>query len=435
LIVRAGAAKLAGPRSAEIVMQRARFVASFVFVAFASAGPGAPMLRAQQPPASAPTTAPTGAPESKPAPKPASKPQDAPARKGGTPDAPFIDEFKLKSACLSEFWGRDMELVAGVVRPLDWKEGEKLPVAYNVHGFGGSHRSAWGMGPMLQKAEQSGDMPRMLYVFLNAQCERGHHEFADSVNNGPCGRALTTEFIPALEKKFGGVGEPWARFVTGHSSGGWSSLWLEVTYPDFFGGCWSTAPDSVDFRDFTGIDIYSFENAYTDPDGKPIMLVRNKGKFVSSIKDYVDGSDESNQIGGQFYSFNAVFSPRANDGTPMRLFDWKTGAIDSFVADSWRKYDISLILQDHWKELGPKLQGKVHVWIGTIDTFRLEGATMLLQDELKKLGSDADILIVEGRDHMNLGAPCPEHWPKGMMRRIHEEMWAAYQKEKAGSGK
>jgi len=203
LIVRARAAKLAGPRIAEIAMRRACFLAPIALLLLAVGG-----LRAQQPPTTAPTGAPTGAPESKPAPKPASKPQDSPARKGGVPDVPFIDEFKMKSACLSEFWGRDMELVAGVVRPLDWKEGEKLPVAYNVHGFGGSHRSAWGMGASLQKAEQSGDMPRMLYVFLNAQCERGHHEFADSVNNGPCGRALTTEFIPALEKKFGSVGEP-----------------------------------------------------------------------------------------------------------------------------------------------------------------------------------------------------------------------------------
>jgi S-formylglutathione hydrolase FrmB len=357
--------------------------------------------------------------------KPRQRPQRPPQTR---PELPLVDEFSMRSPCLSEFWGRDMSLVAGVVRPLDWKDGEKLPVCYNVHGFGGSHEAAWFQGPSLQKAEQSGAMPRMLYVFLNAQCERGHHEFADSVNNGPCGRALTTEFIPALEKKFGGVGEPWARFVTGHSSGGWSSLWLEVTYPDVFGGCWSTAPDSVDFRDFTGIDVYSYENAYQDPEGNPIMLVRQNGKFVSSIKQYVDSSDEANAIGGQFYSFNAVFSPRANDGTPMKLFDWKTGAINSDVADSWRKYDISLILQENWKTLGPKLKGKVHVWIGTIDTFRLEGATTLLKEELAKLGSDADILLVEGRDHGSLFAPQPELWPKGMMTRIHNEMWASYQK-------
>src|SRR5262249_16773161 len=125
----------------------------------------------------------------------------------------------------------------------------------------------------------------------------------------------------------------------------------------------------------------------------------------------------------------------ANDGTPMRLFDWKTGVINSNVADAWRKYDISLILQDNWKTLGPKLKGKIHVWIGTIDTFRLEGATMLLQGELKKLGSDADILLVEGRDHMNLHNPHPDLWPKGMMKRVYEEMWGVFQKGKGAAPK
>ena len=59
----------------------------------------------------------------------------------------------------------------------------------------------------------------MIYVFLNARCALGHHEFADSVNNGPWGEALTTEFIPALEKEFGAFGAPRGRFLTGHSSG------------------------------------------------------------------------------------------------------------------------------------------------------------------------------------------------------------------------
>jgi hypothetical protein len=50
--------------------------------------------------------------------------------------------------------------------------------------------------------------PRMLHVFLNAKCALGHHEFADSVNNGPWGAALTREFIPALEAKFHAFGAP-----------------------------------------------------------------------------------------------------------------------------------------------------------------------------------------------------------------------------------
>ena len=52
---------------------------------------------------------------------------------------------------------------------------------------------------------------------------------------------------------------------------------------------------------------------------------------------------------------------------------------------------------------------------------------MLLKEELAKLGSDAEILLVEGRDHGSIYAPHPELWPKGMMERIHREMgekWA-----------
>src|SRR5688572_27419559 len=356
---------------------------------------------------------------------------DAPAKvpSDARPPTPFIDEFVLESECVSAFWKKERSIRAGVVRPLDWKEGEKLPVAYNVHGFGGSHRSAWRAGPQLQKDMQLGTTPRMLYVFLDAQYEWGHHEFADSRCNGPWGKALTTEFIPALEKQFGAIGEPSARFVTGHSSGGWSSLWLQVTYPEFFGGCWATAPDSIDFRDFTGIDIYSYENAYVDPEGRPIMLMRRRGEFVVSIQQYTQGEHERNQIGGQFFSFNAVFSEPGADGMPKPLFDWKTGAIDAKVADSWRPYDISLILRENWKTLGPKLEGRVHVWIGLLDTFRLEGAVILLKEELEKLGveDEIDILLVEGRDHGSIAAPHEEHWPKGMMERIHREMFASYE--------
>ncbi len=344
------------------------------------------------------------------------------------PDLPMVDEFRLKSILVSAFQKKDTFLEAGVVRPLDWKAGERLPAVYNVHGFGGSHRGAWRLGPKLQDQMKSGEAPRMLYVFLNAKWEWGHHVFADSRASGPWGRALTTEFIPALEKQFGAVGEPSARFLTGHSSGGWSTLWLQVAYPDFFGGCWSTAPDPVDFRDFTGINIYQFKNAFTDPAGKPIMLMRKDGVFVRSIREFVDMEREKEPVGGQFFSFNAVFSEIGADGLPKQLFDWKSGVIDPAVAASWKPYDIRLVLTENWKTLGPKLAGKLHIYMGTLDTFRLEGALKLLKADLDKLGSDAQILFVEGRDHSTLAAPQPELWPKGMMLRIHREMFEAYQR-------
>ncbi len=132
-----------------------------------------------------------------------------------------------------------MFIEAGVVSPPTEKLGDRRPpVCYSIHGFGGSHRSAWRAGERLRKRMLEDDYPPMLYVFLNAQYPLGHHEFADSVNNGPWGQALTEEFIPALEEKFKAAAKPTARFLTGHSSGGWSSLWLQVAYPDFFGGTW-----------------------------------------------------------------------------------------------------------------------------------------------------------------------------------------------------
>ena len=45
-------------------------------------------------------------------------------------------------------------------------------------------------------------IPPMIWVMLDESIPQGTHEFADSVNNGPWGSALTTEFIPYLERKY-----------------------------------------------------------------------------------------------------------------------------------------------------------------------------------------------------------------------------------------
>lgn len=347
-------------------------------------------------------------------------------------ESEHVKLFERRSELLSAFWGREVKVQAGVVLPPDRKTDEQLPVCWSIHGFGGSHMGAGRSGPRLVEQMKNG-YPRMLYVFLNAACPLGHHEFADSVNNGPWGRALTEEFAPALEQEFKAGGKPGARFLTGHSSGGWSSLWLQVTYPDFFGGTWSTAPDSVDFRDFTGIDVYRFTNAYEDPDGKPIQLMRRNGEFVRTIRQYVESELARRDYGGQFASFDAVFSPRGEDGRPMPLFDRKTGAIDPFVAKSWEKYDIGLVLKRNWAVLGPKLKGKLKVYVGTLDTFRLEGALYLLRDDLKKLGSDAEILFAEGRDHGTVMAP-HELWPDGLLPLIHKEMRTRFEGKASAGG-
>lgn len=225
--------------------------------------------------------------------------------------------------------------------------------------------------------------------------------------------------IPAVEKRFRAAGKPAGRIVTGHSSGGWSSLWLQVAYPDFFAGVWSTAPDPVDFRDFQRINIYSpEENVFLDRDGKARPLGRQKGKVILWYKSFSD-MEEVLGRGGQLASFEAVFSDRGPDGRPKRLWDRKTGAIDPDVAKSWEKYDIRLVLERNWPTLGPKLRGKLRVYMGEEDTFYLQGATRLLQQSLKKLGSDAVVELFPGKDHFSLMS-------KEMRTRIGKEMAAVF---------
>jgi hypothetical protein len=106
--------------------------------------------------------------------------------------------------------------------------------------------------------------------------------------------------------------------------------------------------------------------------------------------------------GGQLRSFEWVFSPRGGDGLPQPLYDRESGAVDPAVAEAWKRYDIRLILEENWPSLGPKLAGKLHVFVGDLDTFYLEGAVKLLKQSLEALGSDAVVEIHPDRDHTTI---------------------------------
>jgi hypothetical protein len=325
---------------------------------------------------------------------------------------------EIDSKLLSAFHKKPMKLRPGVVVPksFDKDPEQKYPVIYEIPGFSGTQASA-----LSSEGRTDVGGVEMLYVVLDPSCRLGHHVFADSDNNGPYGKALIEELIPYIEGKFRGLGAPRDRFVTGHSSGGWSSLWLQVTYPDFFGGVWSTAPDPVDFRDFQRVNIYDPKhNLFTDQKGEARPLARKGDKVLMRYKPFSDMEVVMGR-GGQLFSFEAVFSPRGKDGKPMPLWDRNTGAIDPAVAKAWQRYDIRMILERDWKTLAPKLAGKLHVYMGAEDTFYLEGATKLLQQSLKQMGSDAVVEIFPGRDHGTL-------MNADMRKRIAKEMVETYRR-------
>jgi len=305
--------------------------------------------------------------------------------------------FEMQSESLSAFHGRPYTIRAGVVVPDGFDESDQsYPVAVMVTGFGGDHRFAhqmmrWGLATM-PKAED------VIWVVPDPTCYRGHSVFADSANNGPWGHALVHELLPALDAEFRGAG-PEHRYVTGVSSGGWSSLWLQLNYPEQFAGCWSHVPDPVELHHFQTVDIYADgANMYVDENGDDRGIARRNGKVTLNARDFV-AREEVVGPGGQIHSFEAVWSPRGQDGAPLRLFDRETGEIDPEVAKAWRAYDINLVVREKWDRIGPHLGGKVHVYAGGEDNFYLERAIPALQATFEELGSDAVVEIIPGMGH------------------------------------
>ena len=327
--------------------------------------------------------------------------------------------FEVRSKLLSNFYGAETSLRGTVILPSSYydKPERRYPTIFTIPGFGGDHR----IDPVREPVpEQNSEGVEFIRVMLDPSSPLGHHVFADSANNGPVGTAFVEEFIPAFDKKFRSIAEPSARFLTGHSSGGWSSLWLQVSHPDDFGGVWSTAPDPVDFRDFQQINIYRpGENMYVDRDGKERPLARMDGEVALLYRNF-DAMEQVLGPGGQLHSFEAVFSPRGENGRPLLLWNRKTGEIDPAVAEAWKAYDIRLVLENDPK-LREKLAGKIHVIMGEEDTFYLEGATRLLKESLAKVGSDAVVELVPERTHFDLLTPA-------IRSQIRNEMTAAFLK-------
>jgi hypothetical protein len=304
----------------------------------------------------------------------------------------------VPSPMLSTFHGKEILHGGCVIVPDDYDPDreEPYPVMYWIGGFGSDHHGARMMKAYFTASDYDDQICR---VILNAQTYSGHHVFADSANNGPRMTALIEEFIPYLEKTYnlGGSGEK--RFLAGHSSGGWSSMWLQVQNPDFFNGVWSLAPDPLDFHYFQTPDLYA-ENAnmYTDENGEERPLGRRGITPVLFSRGFI-AMDDVIKDGGQIGSFEWVFSPKGEDGRPAQMFDRETGAVNPEVVEYWKQYDIRKILEDNWDELSPKLAGKINIIAGGIDTFYLEQPVIEMKKMFEEKEFDAMVRVMENGDH------------------------------------
>lgn len=309
--------------------------------------------------------------------------------------------FELRSERLSRFRGQAVSLRALVHLPEAWyaEPERRFPLQLVISGYGASIEEFefvdWPAPPL--------DGEPTIAVYLDPSCPAGHCGFADSDNNGPWGSALVEELLPALEEAYRGVGAPPARWLVGHSSGGWAALWLMVRHPEEFGYAWAMSPDPVDFRDFMGVDLYApGANLFRDEAGDPRPFCRiGQSWTIGYTREYADR--ERVVGGGVLHSFEALFGPRGADDLPEPLFDRRTGGLRPSVVRAWSRFDIGRLLRERWEELGPRLAGRVAITIGRGDNFLLQGSVALLERDLARRGADVRVHLVPG-DHFSVPA-------------------------------
>jgi hypothetical protein len=347
----------------------------------------------------------------------------------------YVKYEKIQSDLLTRFHRRPIYLRAGIILPRDFQRDttKRYPLRVQIGGYGSSFTNAGRMmasGSPFRSYWLSDECPRMILVHLDGDGPFGDCYQVNSDNNGPYGDALTKELIPFIEQKYRGIGSPRTRVLTGGSTGGWVSLALQVFYPDFFNGTWSGFPDGVDFRGFQLINIYQDENAYVNQYGFERPSARNLlGETMFTIRhecqmeNTIGLGDSWTMSGEQWGAWNATYGPRGSDGRPVPLWDPKTGRIDRSVVDHWKKYDLRLVLEQNWRELGPKLKGKIHVWVGEADEYFLNNAVHLLDKFLSGADPAYDGWIRYGPGKGHGWMPVDE-------RELMKEMSARIESEK-----
>lgn len=319
-----------------------------------------------------------------------------------------VVDFAAPSPALSAFSKRPESIKAWVLLPPAYSSepAHIWPTVYILGTYGSYHlnRNDIGLLTLIAQMSDEGSLPPFIWVFPDYAVDTGVTEFMDTVNDGPWGRAFAREFIPALEKKFATDARRSARFLWGHSSGGWASIWLQLNHPELFGGAWATAPDSCDFHDFVGADLYARNaNLYRDASNKPRPIVRHHGSVTATLGDWVHIEDVLGTDGGVFRSYDWIFSSRGKDGRPQFMFDHKTGKVNSAVVSYWGDhFDASRLIVGLSPERKAQLQGTLHVYVGTEDTHYLDGSVKLLKAAMDKVGLEGQVTFVPGRNHNDL---------------------------------
>jgi Putative esterase len=332
------------------------------------------------------------------------------------PDTRYVKHIKIQSKLLTQFWGQPIYLGATVLLPegYDAHANAHYPVLYEQGHFDlrpplGFSEAAAAPGPPREGRISGAELyqrwtgpgfPRMIVITFQHPTVYFDDSYAvNSANNGPYGDAIMTELIPYLESQFRIISRPYARVLSGGSTGGWESLALQVFHPEFFGGTWTFYPDPVDFTRYQLVDIYNDTNAFLAPGYDPPVPERpmertSEGQADETMRQMSQMEEvlgTHGRSGQQFEAWEAVYGPAGLDGYPKPLWDKMTGRIDPQVATYMRDhgYDLRYYLENNWTTIGPQLVGKIHVYCGDMDNFYLNLAVYRLENFLSRTSNPA----------------------------------------------
>ncbi len=305
-------------------------------------------------------------------------------------ESELITEEQYQSSYLSDFWNTPMYIKAGIVLPTSYfKHPEKkYPVVFVFPGFASDHATVSNGKGQINRYGMNTFGNEKIFVFCNGEFWNGYHHYADSENNGPWGKAFTEEFIPYIESKYRTISNK--RYLMGQSSGAWTSIWLQVNYPDLFDGAFAASPDPIDFR-ATGNNIYRNNANFYSSDNKntnDVLFIKQFALMEQTINEY-----------DQFKTWESTYGKKDKSGHYYQLFDRETGAINPKVAEQWKKYDISLIIKAKPSYYQEKLEGKLHIFVSNDDDYGLGESVRLFKKVADSLEIKTDIQFFDGLGH------------------------------------
>jgi hypothetical protein len=228
------------------------------------------------------------------------------------PDTEYVKHVRFESPLLSKFWGQPILIGATILLPRGYDQNTQVayPVLYEQGHF--STGAPAGFGEEAALKPDATDRERSAPVFARSSRRRGSRtDFPGCSTSLPAPDAVLRRLLrdrlpqhrpvrpghhagvdPLHRVAFRAIAKPWARILSGGSTGGWESLALQIFHPEFFGGTFSYCPDPVDFHYFEMVNIYEWDNAWHRQTGwieVPIPGERAAdGLVLSTMKQQLD---------------------------------------------------------------------------------------------------------------------------------------------------